>query len=213
MERAEPSRHQFLPREAAALICLFPVWTRRTLLVAVSESCCSPAKGNRLTGAKGIGACLNTVCCSNAMPRAMRIAITILLLLLSTGCGSSNQHPPPVPVSGDPWFGAAGNVLISEGADRDGPKDFLWIGFNSQTEWQNFLSLNQNQTLGWIGGPVILTSNNSMGFYFDPSQTIAAEVTAEGLQTSLDQIEANPSKFVPGLISRWYVPAIVEQVR
>ena len=123
------------------------------------------------------------------------------------------QHPPPVPVSGDPWFGAAGNVLISEGADRDGPKDFLWIGFNSQTEWQNFLSLNQNQTLGWIGGPVILTSNNSMGFYFDPSQTIAAEVTAEGLQTSLDQIEANPSKFVPGLISRWYVPAIVEQVR
>jgi len=52
-----------------------------------------------------------------------------------------------------------------------------------------------------------------MGFYFDPSQTIAAEVTAEGLQTSLDQIEANASKFVPGLISRWYVPAIVEQVR
>ncbi len=35
MERAaEPSRHQFLPREAATLICLFPVWTRRTLLVA-----------------------------------------------------------------------------------------------------------------------------------------------------------------------------------
>jgi len=78
----------------------------------------------------------------------MRIAITILLLLLSTGCGSSNQHPPPVPVSGDPWFGAAGNVLITEGADRDGPKDFLWIGFNSQSEWQKFLSLNQNQTLG-----------------------------------------------------------------
>jgi len=51
---------------------------------------------------------------------------------------------------------------------------------------------------GWIGGPVILTSKNSMGFYFDPNQTIAAEVTAEGLQTSLDQIEANPSQFVPG---------------
>jgi hypothetical protein len=147
------------------------------------------------------------------MPRAMRIAITTLLLLLSTGCGSSNQQRPPVPVSGDPWFGTAGNVLISEGADRDGPKDFLWIGFNSQTERQNFLSLNQKHTLGWIGGPVILTSDNSMGFYFDPSQTIAAEVTEEGLQTSLDQIEANPSKFVPGLISRWYVPAVVEQVR
>ena len=40
-----------------------------------------------------------------------------------------------------------------------------------------------------------------------------SEVTEEGLQTSLDQIEANPSKFVPGLISRWYVPAVVEQVR
>ena len=143
----------------------------------------------------------------------MRIAITILLLVLDTGCGSSSQHPPRVPVSGDPWFGTAGNVLISEGTDRDGPKDFLWIGFNSQTEWQNFLSLNQNHTLGWIGGPVILTSNNSMSFYFDPSQTIAAETTAEGLQTSLDQIEANPSKFVPGSISRWYVPAIVEQVQ
>src|SRR5207245_11519519 len=37
----------------------------RTILIAVSESCCSPAKENRLTGAKVIGACLNTVCCSN----------------------------------------------------------------------------------------------------------------------------------------------------
>ncbi len=55
MERAaEPSRYQFLSREATTLICLFPVWTRR-LLDAVSESCCSPAKENRLTGAKVIG--------------------------------------------------------------------------------------------------------------------------------------------------------------
>jgi len=28
----------------------------RTILIAVSESCCSPAKENRLTGAKVIGA-------------------------------------------------------------------------------------------------------------------------------------------------------------
>ena len=35
---------------------LFPVRSRRTILVAVSESCCSPAKENRLTGAKVIGA-------------------------------------------------------------------------------------------------------------------------------------------------------------
>jgi hypothetical protein len=181
------------------------VWglSQSEFVCATVVKCCGQMLMNRRTPVMAAA--------QTTMP--MRIAITIVMLVLGTGCGSSSQHPPSVPVSGDPWFGTAGNVLISEGTDRDGPKDFLWIGFNSQTEWQNFLSLNQNHTLGWIGGPVILTSNNSMGFFFDPSQTIAAETTAEGLQTSLDQIEANPSKFVPGLISRWYVPAIVEQVR
>jgi hypothetical protein len=106
-------------------------------------------------------------------------------------------------------------VLISDrGFDQDGKIDYIWIGFNSQAEWQNFLVLRQKFPRGgfWIGGRVVVTSSNAVGFYFDPVSTFAGEVTAEGIQTTLDGIKSNPTEFAKNPLGGWVVQAIVEQV-
>src|SRR5262249_18749249 len=125
------------------------------------------------------------------------LALAIVILSLLAGCGGSEPPlppgAPPAPQPSDPWFGTAGNVLISDrGFDHDGKIDYIWIGFNSQAEWQNFLALRQKFPRGgfWIGGRVVVTSSNAVGFYFDPASASAAEVTAEGIQTSLDGIKS-----------------------
>jgi hypothetical protein len=129
-----------------------------------------------------------------------------MLLLLSCGGGSStvdnqvNSPPPPhgcslrqelpagappVPIASDPWFGTAGNVLISDrNHSYDATLDLLWIGFNSPSDWQMYLTLNTQWPNGfWVGGHVVVNSQNTLGFYFDPDTTMSGEVTAEGMQT------------------------------
>lgn len=153
-----------------------------------------------------------------------RLAFLVILMLCVTigGCGStdtgSNQGPlpkgaPPAPTSSDPWFGTAGNVLISApGASTDGPRLFLWIGFNSPVKWQNFLNLNRNMpNSGLIGGRVVVDSSAPLGFYFDPSTTSSAEIVAETFTTSLSQISANPTQYT--VYDRWYVTSTVEAIR
>src|SRR5512136_2296414 len=102
------------------------------------------------------------------------LPITVLAFVLIPGCGGHTSTPvmvqPPAPTAVDPWFGTAGNVLISDGGpgDQDGKMDFLWIGFNSPTEWQKFQA---NPNVPMMGGTVVSPGNNGLNFYFDPSTT------------------------------------------
>jgi hypothetical protein len=151
-------------------------------------------------------------------------ALSVMLALLFLLAGCSNNYfnkplppgAPPVPTAADPWFGTLGNVLIS---DRDqnsgGPINYLWIGFNSQANWQNFLSLSRNLSNGgyWIGGKVVVALSNPLGFYFDPSTASAAEATVEGEQTNLSMIKADPSQFANNPLPQIVVPAVVEAIR
>lgn len=132
--------------------------------------------------------------------------ILLLLLLALPGCGGGNSvltstptpvptpvppGPPPAPVSGDPWFGTAGNVLISELNDTDGVPDFIWIGFNSQTEWQKFLTNAKNPQLR-IGGVNVPTTKNSVNFFFDPNTTTSDNGGILEEQTLLDFLKQHP---------------------
>ncbi|HEY2913482.1 MAG TPA: hypothetical protein VGK21_08990 [Candidatus Angelobacter sp.] len=146
----------------------------------------------------------------------VRFAIP-LLLLLSSGCGGSGprQSPnglPPAPTSADAWFGTAGNVLVSDAtSDKDGKIDFLWIGFNSPTEWQKFLA-NPNGLQ--IGGTVVSPASNGLNFYFDPGTTTAAEAGIPEIQTLIDNLKADPTQTnLFDHTHRWLITVKVEQIK
>ena len=108
-------------------------------------------------------------------------ALVLWLLLVACG-GETDSLPNPTP--SDPWFGQVGNVLISDrGRSTDAGIDQLWIGFNSQAAWQDFIGLNQKFPEGgfWIGGRVVALASHPMGFYFDPSTAFVAEITVEAI--------------------------------
>ena len=57
----------------------------------------------------------------------------------------------------------------------------------------------------------MVDAKNPLGFHFDPNTTLGAEVTAEGLQSSLDFIKKNPTHFANG--QTWYVTPIIEKIQ
>jgi hypothetical protein len=135
-------------------------------------------------------------------------------LLSQCGGGFSTVLPPGSPAKptpSDPWYGAAGNVLVQE---SDSPPIYTWIGFNSQVSWQHYLAMvQQAKQMGgvtwiWMGGPVIVNSHNPLGFYFDPNKSDAEIVTPKVVQTSLFWIEQDPvcysQNYSPGF--PWYAP-------
>ncbi len=150
------------------------------------------------------------------MPRRrQQIARLVAALLVSLLVGCAGADSPDAPLPSDPRFGTAGNVLISDrGRSNDLVIDRIWIGFHSQQEFQNFLALNQRFPRGgfWIGGKVVARANLPLGFYFDPNTTGAAEVTIEAIQTTLDQIKADPNEFAKNIPGRWVVSATVERI-
>ena len=60
-----------------------------------------------------------------------------------------------------------------------------------------------NMFISWIGGTVIAEPFEPNGFRFDPATVLVAEVTAEGYQTNICQIAANPGMYDGGL---WDIP-------
>jgi hypothetical protein len=142
----------------------------------------------------------------------LRFAIAILLLLISACGGNGTQRSQAFtpPTSADPWFGTAGNVLVSDRAsDKDGKIDFLWIGFNSPTEWQKFLA-NPNGLE--IGGTVASPANNEMNFYFDPNTTTTLELGVPEIQTVMDNLKTNPTQTnLFDHTHRWFIRVTIEQ--
>jgi hypothetical protein len=140
-----------------------------------------------------------------------------VLLLFNAGCGESNvmrsqNNIPAAPTSTDAWFGTAGNVLVSDGtSDKDGKIDFLWIGFNSTSEWQKFLA-NPNGLE--IGGAVVSPSANGLNFHFDPNTTTTLELGIPEIQTVIDNLKADPTQTnLFDHTHRWFVSVKVEQIK
>lgn len=65
------------------------------------------------------------------------------------------------------------------------------------------------QDLGCIGGTVIADAGAQWGFRFDSTTVVVAEVTAEGMQTTICQINANPDTYNGSL---WYIPAAISNI-
>ena len=137
-------------------------------------------------------------------PTAGMLAMAVRSLLLFTvalaACGDRSSHDagdPPLPGAGDPDFGLAGNVLISDRALLGGPDaevDTVWIGFDSVAAWAILLDLHERHgTEFWVCGRVVPDARHRSGFYFDPATTTAAENVAETLQTPLDLVKAEPT--------------------
>jgi hypothetical protein len=75
--------------------------------------------------------------------------------------------------------------------------------------WAELLSLHANGTEQWVGGP-LERYGNAWGFRFVPANLTVAEVTAEGLQTTLREIRADPDYWLGVGIA--YVGARVVEV-
>lgn len=104
-------------------------------------------------------------------------------------------------------------MLISHrGHGQD--SDYLWVGFNSNEEWQTFLNLNARYPSGgyYIAGLVMVLSSQPLGFYIHPDTTQAAEVVAEGIVASIDAIKQEPAKYAESSFPTWAVPAKVERI-
>jgi hypothetical protein len=94
---------------------------------------------------------------------------------------------------------------------KDVNGDSLEIQVNSGEVWQQILEMHRTGQRKWVGGKLI-NATNVWGFTFDPDTIIVAEFTAEGLQTTLEQIRADPDYWfnIPGGIC--YIGAIVTKV-
>ena len=146
------------------------------------------------------------------------LCAAVALFILLSGCGGGSTPvnivtPPPAPTPSDAWFGTAGNVLVSDrGHDKDGKIDFLWIGFNSQTEWQKFLSQPPNSFM--MGGMVMSPAGNGVNFFFDPSTATTAQASVPEEITLLDNLKADPTQLnMFDQTHRWLIQVTVEQIK
>ena len=73
---------------------------------------------------------------------------------------------------------------------EDGNGDRVAVEPISDHFWLELVQLSQNGTSMWVGG-IVERYDNKWGFRFKPDSVTAAEVTAEGLQTTIKDISTN----------------------
>jgi|GEM_PF-5784679 hypothetical protein len=71
----------------------------------------------------------------------------------------------------------------------------MWIGTDSDSIAAIMRELVQVKGHAWIGGKVVPDASLPHGFYFDPATVLIAEFTAEGMQTTIAQIAADPQYY------------------
>jgi hypothetical protein len=108
------------------------------------------------------------------------------------------------------WLIAAVIIVIAAAAVfalysliMPGPQEYNWciiedvngdrlkVEVADEGTWKQILIMQHERSTRWIGGRLI-KADNEWGFTFDPSTVIVAELTAEGLQTTLQQIKDDP---------------------
>ncbi len=149
------------------------------------------------------------------IPGALLLALVVLgcggncRVLLSDGQVIGCAEVPPGP--DDLAFGSAAEVLVEDASTGQR----LWIGISGAdggTTFCAFQALRDSGRLSWIGGKVVVATDRSPPFFFDPQTILAAEITAEALQTTIAQIAQDPEFFTPegaGGLDHWVVPAQV----
>ena len=157
----------------------------------------APARGPRARPARRAG--------------GLALLAAALVNAFATGCGSSTSiaggYDPPPP--GDPAHGASAQVLIgNQGL-------VIWVGIDSADTVEQLRADQRTGKVEWLIAEVVPDEAYPLGFYFAPGEVTAAEITAEGIQTTLPQIEADPSYYRvggPGVFAKWAVLADVLKV-
>lgn len=95
----------------------------------------------------------------------------------------------------------------------------MWIGTYSDSIGNIMKGLEGEGRAYWIGGGVIPDIDQEHKFYFDPNTILIAEVTAEGMQTTISQIKQDPEYYLNngwsnGLTDHaWYIESEVIKYR
>jgi hypothetical protein len=139
-----------------------------------------------------------------------------LALLIAASLCSCNRDvwrtpPEPTPVpTGSPGFsdklwGRIGSVLVTDVPSDSDESSQLWIGFDSDAQWQHLHGGELGRT-SWIGGQVKLNDKAQYGFYFDPQTTTVSNQPEPARQTTIAELRREPQKFTSGI---WYLHARV----
>lgn len=73
---------------------------------------------------------------------------------------------------------------------EDNKGDRITMELTNDEVWNQLVELYQNKNAMWIGG-IVERHNNKWGFRFKPETIKVAEITAEGLQTTIRDISKN----------------------
>jgi hypothetical protein len=91
-----------------------------------------------------------------------------------------------------PSYGQYGQVLI-ESFGR-----LMWVGINNPQVAQQAAAVAASNAQQWVVGRVVPDSSQRHCFYLDPNTVSLAEVTAEGIQTNIEQVSRRPGYYAPG---------------
>lgn len=73
--------------------------------------------------------------------------------------------------------------------------DTMWIGTHSDSLGEVMRTKVGDRNEYWIGGRVVPDEDYPWGFYFDPNTIVIAEMTVEGMQTTIRQIAEDTDYF------------------
>ena len=97
--------------------------------------------------------------------------------------------------------------------------DEMWVGTNSNSLADEMKPLVGSGDRYWVGGEVVPDAELPHGFCFNPNTVLYAEVTVEGMQTTIRQIAEDPDYFANngwpnGLANHaWYVSGLFQAYR
>jgi hypothetical protein len=97
--------------------------------------------------------------------------------------------------------------------------EVMWVGTNSDSIGTVMAELVGTGQSRWIGGQVVPDQSYPYGFYFDPNTVLVAEMTAEGMQATIQQIAQDPEYFARHGWSTelaehaWFVSAVFLEYR
>jgi hypothetical protein len=134
------------------------------------------------------------------------VAAFAIVMVASGAFAGKPQPPQPTPCTGSPVVvvnnqscGDTISILVQDSAAACE----ILCQMNRGTKGKSKPNPCSMTMIGWIGGTVVADPSAEDGFRFDPTTIVVAEVTAEGMQTNVCQIEANVGHFEGGL---WYIP-------
>jgi len=74
---------------------------------------------------------------------------------------------------------------------EDSSEDYIEIEVSAEEVWEQIVDMYNSGERKWVGGK-LASSDNQWGFTFEPETVIVADSTAENLQTTFEQIKADP---------------------